>query len=196
MSLPVVFAIIAAGSKIASGIQQQKMYNLTAEQSRLQGQREALKGRIGALNANNQALTILQNQRKYYSAVNARAASGGIQAFEGSPAEIMFQQGILSGREFDIARENALQSLNAGLEAQLAGEAQAGIYRQAGRNALMGSIIEAGMSAYQGYQFGTNLQTPGSPNAPIEVRTPKPLTSSLPTPSATTGRPASFGKTY
>lgn len=196
MSLPVVFAIIAAGSKIASGIQQQKMYNLTAEQSRLQGQREALKGRIGALNANNQALTILQNQRKYYSAVNARAASGGIQAFEGSPAEIMFQQGILSGREFDIARENALQSLNAGLEAQLAGEAQAGIYRQAGRNALMGSIIEAGMSAYQGYQFGTNLQTPGSPNAPIEIRTPKPLTSSLPTPSATTSGPAAFGKTY
>lgn len=195
MSLPVVFAIVAAGSKIASGIQQQKMYNLQAEQSRLQGQREALKGRIGALNANNQALTILQNQRKFYSAVNARAAAGGVRAFEGSPAEIMFQQGILSGREFDIARENAMQSLNAGLEAQLAGEAQAGIYRQAGRNALMGAIVEAGMSAYGGYKFGTELQTPsGSPNAPIEIRTPKPLTSSLPTPSVNTG--ATYGKTY
>lgn len=196
MSLPVVFAIVAAGSKIASGIQQQKMYNLQAEQSRLQGQREALKGRIGALNANNQALTILQNQRKFYSAVNARAAAGGVRGFEGSPAEIMFQQGILSGREFDIARENAMQSLNAGLEAQLAGEAQAGIYRQAGRNALMGAIVEAGMSAYGGYKFGQELQTPGSPNAPIEIRTPKPLTSSLPQPSLNTGGPAAFGKTY
>lgn len=170
MSLPVVFAVVAAGSKIAGGIQQQKMYNLQAEQSRLQGQREALKGRVGALNANNQALTILQNQRRFYSAVNARAAAGGVRAFEGSPAEIMFQQGILSGREFDIARENGVQSLNAGLEAQLAGEVQAGLYKQAGKNAMVGSIFDAAMSAYGGYKFGQELQTPGSPDAVIETR--------------------------
>lgn len=161
MSLPVVFAIISAATKVAGGIQEQKMYNLKAEQSRLQGQREALKGRIGALNANNQALTVLQNQRKYYAAVNARAYAGGVQAFEGSPAEVMFQQGILSGRDFDIARENAVQFLNAGLEAQLAGEVQGKLYRQAGKNALMGSIMEAGLASYQGYKFGQELETPG-----------------------------------
>jgi hypothetical protein len=196
MSLPVVFAIVAAGSKIAGGIQTQKMYNLQAEQARLQGQREALKGRIGALNANNQALTVLQNQRRFYSAVNARAAAGGVRAFEGSPAEIMFQQGILSGREFDIARENALQSLNAGLEAQIAGEVQGKLYREAGKNALTGAIFDAAMSAYGGYKFGQELQTPGSPNAPIEVRTPTPLASSLPTPSSNTGGGAAYGRTY
>jgi outer membrane murein-binding lipoprotein Lpp len=182
MSLPVVFAVIAAGSKIASGVQQQKMYNLQAEQARLQGQREALRGRVGAINANNQALDVLRNQRKFYSAVNARAAAGGVAAFEGSPAEVKFQQGILSGRDFDIARENALQSLNAGLEAQLAGEVQSGLYKEAGKNALIGSIFEAGMSAYGGYKFGSDLKSPGSPNAPIEVRTPTPLSSSLPAP--------------
>jgi len=174
MSLPVVFAIVSAGSKIYSGVQQKKMYNMQAEQSRLQGQREALRGRVGALNANNQALTVLQNQRKFYSAVNARAAAGGVRAFEGSPAEVMFQQGILSGRDFDIARENAVQSLNAGLEAQIAGEVQAKLYRQAGKDALMGSILEAGLSAYGGYKFGKELQTPGGffSNSTIEFETP------------------------
>jgi outer membrane murein-binding lipoprotein Lpp len=196
MSLPVVFAVIAAGSKIAGGIQQQKMYNLQAEQSRLQGQREALRGRIGALNANNQALNVLRDQRRFYSAVNARAAAGGVSAFEGSPAEVKFQQGILSGRDFDIARENALQSLNAGLEAQLAGEAQAGIYKEAGKNALIGSIFEAGMSAYGGYKFGKELQTPGafgggSPNAEIEVRQITPLPQPM-SPSST----GTYGKFY
>lgn len=160
MSIPAVLAIIAATAKIAGGIQEQKMYNLKAEQSRLQGQREALKGRIGALNANNQALTVLQNQRKYYAAVNARAYAGGVQAFEGSPAEVMFQQGILSGRDFDIARENAVQFLNAGLEAQLAGEVQGKLYRQAGKDALMGAIIDAGISAYGGYKAGQDLSSP------------------------------------
>lgn len=189
MSLPVIFAVIAAGSKIASGVQQQKMYNLQAEQARLQGQRDALRGRVGAINANNQALDVLRNQRKFYSAVNARAAAGGVSAFEGSPAEVKFQQGILSGRDFDIARENALQSLNAGLEAQLAGEVQSGLYKEAGKNALIGSIFEAGMSAYSGYKFGSDLKSPGSPNAPIEVRTPTPLSSSLPTPTPGTRVP-------
>lgn len=160
MALPVVFAIAAAGAKIYSGVQQQKMYNLQAEQTRLQGQREALRGRVGALNANNQALTILQNQRKFYAAANARAQAGGVRGYEGSPSEVMFQQGILSGREFDIARENAIQALNAGLEAQLVSEAQAGIYKQAGKDALVGSVLEAGFSAYTGYKFGKELQTP------------------------------------
>jgi hypothetical protein len=187
MSLPVVFAIAAAGSKIYSGVQQQKMYNMQAEQARLQGQREALRGRVGAINANNQALSVLQNQRRFYAAVNARAAAGGVQAFEGSPAEIMFQQGILSGREYDIARENAVQSLNAGLEAQLAGEVQGKLYRQAGKDALMGSILEAGLSAYQGYKFGQELQTPAGPPADIEWKNPLPS-------SLSTTRPATLAR--
>jgi outer membrane murein-binding lipoprotein Lpp len=182
MSLPVVFAVIAAGSKIASGVQQQKMYNLQAEQARLQGQREALRGRVGAINANNQALDVLRNQRKFYSAVNARAAAGGVAAFEGSAAEVKFQQGILSGRDFDIARENALQSLNAGLEAQLAGEVQSGLYREAGKNALIGSIFEAGLSAYGGYKFGQELSTPSAAitPAPLDWRTPLPSSAPIP----------------
>jgi len=195
MSLPVVFAVIAAGSKIASGIQTQKMYNLEAEQTRLKGQREALRGRVGALNANNQALDILRNQRKFYAAVNARAAAGGVSAFEGSPAEVKFQQGILSGREFDFSRENALQSLNAGLEAQLAGEVQSGLYKEAGKNALIGSIFEAGLSAYGGYKFGKELSTPDAEITPAELDWRTPLPSSLPTPMSTSS-PGSFGKFY
>lgn len=175
MSIPAALAIVAAASKIYGGVQQQKMYNFQAEQSRLQGQRQELKGRMQALNFNNQALDVLKNQRKFYAAAAARGAAGGVDPFSGSISDVMFQQGVLSGRDFDISRENAIASLNAGLEANLALQTQAGIYKEAGRSALMGSILEAGMSAYQGYQFGKELQSPGSPNAPIEVRTPTPI---------------------
>jgi hypothetical protein len=177
MSIPAALAIIAAASKIYSGVQEQKMYNFQAEQSRLKGQREELRGRTQALNFNNQALDVLRNQRKFYAAAAARGAAGGVDPFSGSISDVMFQQGVLSGRDFDVSRENAVAALNAGLEANLALQTQAGIYKEAGRNALIGSILEAGFSAYQGYEFGTKLQTPGSPNAPIERRTPTPVNS-------------------
>lgn len=177
MSIPAALAIIAGASKIYSGVQEQKMYNFQAEQSRLKGQREELRGRIQALNFNNQALDVLRNQRKFYAAAAARGAAGGVDPFSGSISDVMFQQGVLSGRDFDISRENAVAALNAGLEANLAAQTQAGMYKEAGRSALMGSILEAGFSAYQGYKFGTELRTPGSPNATIERRTPTPVSS-------------------
>lgn len=158
--LPYALAAVAAGSKIYGGIQTQKMYNLQAEQSRLQGAREALKGRIAALNYNNQALDVLRNYRKYMAAVNARAAAGGVLGGEGSAAEVVFQQGILSGRDFDITRENAIQAVNMGLEAQLAGGAQAEIYRQAGKTAFTQGLLDAGISAFMGFKTGQDLATP------------------------------------
>ena len=170
--LPYALAAVAAGSKIYGGIQTQKMYNLQAEQSRLQGAREALKGRIAALNYNNQALDVLKNYRKYMAAVNARAAAGGVRGGEGSAAEVVFQQGILSGRDFDITRENAIQAVNMGLEAQLAGEAQGEIYRQAGKTAFTQGLLDAGISAFMGFKTGQDLATPSSipGTAPIEER--------------------------
>lgn len=175
MSVPAALAIIAAASKIYGGVQEQKMYNFQAEQSRLKGQREELKGRIQALNFNNQALDVLKKQRQFYAAVAARGAAGGIDPFSGSTAEIAFQQGILSSRDFDISRENAIAALNAGLEANLSAQTQAGIYEEAGRGALMGSVLEAGMSAYQGYKFGKELMAPTGNNVPVESRTPTPV---------------------
>lgn len=161
-AIPYVIAAVAAGSKIYGGIQTQKMYNLQAEQSRLQGAREALKGRIAALNYNNQALDVLKNYRKYMAAVNARAAAGGVRGGEGSAAEVVFQQGILSGRDFDITRENAIQAVNMGLEAQLASGAQAEIYRQAGKTAFTQGILDAGISAFMGFKTGKDLATPST----------------------------------
>lgn len=175
-AIPFIVAAVAAGSKIYGGVQAKQMYNFQAEQSRLQGQRDLIKGRIGALNANNQALEILKNQRKFYSAVNARAAAGGVLGGEGSAAEVMFQQGVQSSKDFDISRENAIQSLNAGLEAQLSGNVQADIYRQAGKNAMTQALFEAAVSGFTGYSAAKDLSVPGgSPNAPIEVRTPTPV---------------------
>lgn len=175
MSIPAALAIIAGASKIYSGVQAQKMYNFQAEQSRLKGQREELRGRIQALNFNNQALDVLRNQRKFYAAAAARGAAGGVDPFSGSISDVMFQQGVLSGRDFDVSRENAIAALNAGLEANLAAQTQAGIYKEAGRSALMGSILEAGFSAYQGYQFGKDLMAPTGADVPIESRTPTPV---------------------
>lgn len=167
MSIPAALAIIAGASKIYGGVQEKKMYNFQAEQSRLKGQREELKGRIQALNFNNQALDVLRKQRQFYAAAAARGAAGGIDPFSGSVSDVMFQQGVLSSRDFDISRENAVAALNAGLEANLAAQTQAGIYREAGRGALMGSILEAGVSAYMGYKFGTELMTPSVENVPV-----------------------------
>jgi hypothetical protein len=170
--LPYALAAVAAGSKIYGGIQTQKMYNLQAEQSRLQGSREALKGRIAALNYNNQALDVLKNYRKYVAAVNARSAAGGVRGGEGSAAEVAFQQGVLSGRDFDITRENAIQAVNMGLEAQLAAGAQADIYRSAGKTALVQGVLDAGVSAFMGFKAGKDLATPSSipGGAPVEER--------------------------
>lgn len=159
-AIPYIIAAVAAGSKIYGGVRQQQMYNLQAEQSRLQGAREALKGRIAALNYNNQALDVLKNYRKYMAAVNARSAAGGIRGGEGSAAEVVFQQGILSGRDFDITRENAIQAVNMGLEAQLAGEAQGDIYRSAGKTAFTQGLLDAGISAFMGFKTGQDLATP------------------------------------
>lgn len=160
--LPYALAAVAAGSKIYGGIRQQQMYNSQAEQSRLQGSREALKGRIAALNYNNQALDVLKNYRKYVAAVNARSAAGGVRGGEGSAAEVVFQQGILSGRDFDITRENAIQAVNMGLEAQLAGETQGEIYRQAGKTAFTQGLLDAGISAFMGFKTGQDLATPSA----------------------------------
>jgi hypothetical protein len=173
-AIPYIFAAVAAGSKIYGGIQQQKMYNFQAEQTRLQGEREALKGRITALNYNNQALDILKNQRRFYAAVNARAAAGGVLSQEGSAAEVAFQQGVQSSRDFDISRENAIQSLNAGLEAQLASGVQADIYRSAGKAAMTSALFDAAIGSVFAFKAGKDLMSPstggGSPFAPIEER--------------------------
>jgi len=195
MSLPVVLAVVSAGAKIYGGIQQQKMYNFQAEQTRLQGQREALKGRIAALNYNNQALDILRNQRRFYAAVAARAAAGGVLGGEGSPAEVAFQQGVQSSRDFDISRENAIQSLNAGLEAQLAAGAQADIYRSAGRSALMQGVFDAATSGFNAYRTASALSKPDGELPEIEERSS--MSSGETAINYGSGRgQAAFGKTY
>lgn len=201
MSFPVIAAVVAAGSKIYGGIQQQKMYNFQAEQTRLQGERELLKGRIGAMNANNQALEILKNQRRFYSAVAARAAAGGVLGGEGSAAETAFQQGVQSSKDFDISRENAIQSLNAGLEAQLASGVQADIYRTAGKAAFTQGLFDAAVGGFMAYKAAVDLSTPSTTateaatsTVPIEVRQIRPLSQTMD--FGMQSGPAAFGKTY
>ena len=86
--------------------------------------------------------------------------------------------------------------MNAALEAQLAGEVQGKLYRQAGKDALMGSILEAGLSAYQGYKFGQELQTPSGPPAPLEYRTTPPsgLSTTRPATLARPGESVAFNR--
>jgi hypothetical protein len=81
---------------------------------------------------------------------------------------------VQSSRDFDISRENAIQSLNAGLEAQLASGVQADIYRSAGKAAMTSALFDAAIGSVFAFKAGTDLMTPsaggGSPYAPIEER--------------------------
>jgi hypothetical protein len=146
------YAVLAAAGLSAvnqyqTGKFQKTMYNLQAQQ-------EELKGRADALRFNQQALAILETQRRTTAALVARSASAGVDPFTGSPMDVDRWNAYQAGEEYNILDENADIAIAGGLarsqSLQAAGD-------QALRSAKIGALTTLAMGAYSYSQ----LSTPG-----------------------------------
>lgn len=147
-----VAALVASGiqaySTIQQGKYQQTMYNLQAKQAELQG-------RQNALNYSNQALQVLDRQRKMSSTVVARAAAGGINPFTGSPMTVDQYNAFKAGEEYNLGKENADMAIAGGL-------AQSQSLQAAGKQAMKQAYFNAAATVAMGvYSYG-QAATPGA----------------------------------
>jgi len=149
-----VAALIASGIQAYSTIQQGKyqktMYNLQARQAELQG-------RQNALNYSNQALQVLDRQRKMSSTIVARAAAGGVNPFTGSPMTVDQYNAFKAGEEYNLGKENADMAIAGGL-------AQSQSLQAAGKQAMKQAYFNAATTIAMGvYSYG-QAATPGAPS--------------------------------
>ena len=149
-----VAALVASGvsayGQIQQGKYQKAMYNLQAQQAELQG-------RQNALNYSNQALQVLERQRKMSATIIARGAAGGIDPFSGSPMTVDRWNAFKAGEEYNLGIENADMAIAGGL-AQSQSLQAAG--KQVMKQAYFNAAVNVAMGAYQYSQAGT----PGAGN--------------------------------
>ena len=152
--------LVVAGLQAVSSIQQGKyqkaMYGLQAQQAELQGRQKALA-------YSNQALQVLERQRKMSSTIAARAAAGGIDPFTGSPMTVDRYNAFKAGEEYNLGIENADMAIAGGL-------AQSQSLQAAGKQAMKQAYINAAVSVASGvYSYGQTA-TPTSPGgAPVNA---------------------------
>ena len=140
-----VAALVASGISAYSSIQQGKyqkaMYNLQAQQAELQG-------RQNALNYSNQALQVLERQRKMSATLIARGAAGGIDPFSGSPMTVDRWNAFKAGEEYNLGMENADMAIAGGL-------AQSQSLQAAGKQAMKSAYFNAAATIAMGvYSYG------------------------------------------
>lgn len=138
------FAAVSAGAQLYAGYQQQKMYNAQAAQARIQGRSQAIAYK-------QQAADVLKGMNETMGTLVARAAAGGVDPMSGSAlslANYTMKEGI---REYNISKDNTV--LAEGMASY-----QADIYRQAGKTAMLSSIVQAvgtmGQGSYRQSQLG------------------------------------------
>jgi hypothetical protein len=146
------YAALAAGglsavSSIKQGQFQQAMYNLQAKQAELQG-------RQNALNYSNQALDVLQNQRRMAGTLVARSAAAGIDPFSGSPMTVDQWNAFQAGEEYNLGLENADMAIAGGL-------AQSQSLQSAGKQAMQSAYLNAAISVASSFATYGELSTPG-----------------------------------
>jgi len=160
MSMPVM-ALVAAGVSAVAQIQQGKyqktMYGLQAQQAELQGRQKALA-------YSNQAIQVLERQRKMSATIIARGAAGGIDPFTGSPMSVDRYNAFKAGEEYNLGIENADMAIAGGL-AQSQSLQAAG--KQAMKQAYFSAAATLAMGAYNYGQAATPTPPGGAPvNAP------------------------------
>ena len=107
-TLQAIGAVVSAVSSISSASAQAQQYRIQAQQAELQG-------RQNALQYSRQAVQVLERQQLLAGAVRARAASGGIDPFSGSPMTIQQFDAMKAGEEYGIAKDNAQMAIYGGL---------------------------------------------------------------------------------
>ena len=147
-----IAAAVASGLQAVSSIQQGKyqkaMYNIQAKQAELQGRQKAL-------NYSQQALSVLENQRRMAGSLVARSATGGIDPFSGSPMTVDQWNAFKSGEEYNLGLENADMAIAGGL-------AQSQSLQAAGKQAMKTAYMNAAISVAQGVYSYNKLSTPGA----------------------------------
>lgn len=156
-----IAAAVASGLQAVSSIQQgrfqQAQYKIKAKQAELQG-------RQNALNYSQQALGVLENQRRMAGSLVARSAAGGIDPFSGSPMTVDQWNAFQAGEEYNLGLENADMAIAGGL-AQSQSLQAAG--KQAMKTAYVGALSSVAMGAYMYNSLSTPASTAtkfGSPN--------------------------------
>jgi hypothetical protein len=129
---------------------------------RLQASQAELQGRQNALNYNRQALTVLQRQQQLAATVRARAASGGVDPFTGSPLSIQQVDMMKAQDEAQIAQENAQMAVYGGLSQSQSLQAAATGAEFIGTLGAIGSGVR-GVAAYG------NIRTPNT-QSPAPIR--------------------------
>ena len=117
-----------------------------SQQLRIKAQQAELQGRQGALQYSNQAYQVLERQQLLAGAVRARAASGGVDPFTGSPLTIQQVDAMKAGEEYGIAMDNAQASIYGGLAESQSLQSAAKTTRRTGYLSAIGSVATAGAS--------------------------------------------------
>lgn len=143
-TLQAIGAVVSAVSSISSASAQSQQYRIQAQQAELQG-------RQNALQYSRQAYQVLERQQMLAGAVRARAASGGIDPFTGSPMTVQQFDAMKAGEEYGIAKDNAQMAVYGGL-------AQSQSLRSAASTTMTtGLLSAAGNLALAGGNYGQTM---------------------------------------
>ena len=142
------FTAISIGSKLGQasaqrdvGREQQKSYELQAQQAELKGRSEAIAYK-------QQGADALRNLNETLAAIIARAGAGGVDPTSGSAATVQMFAMSEGATEAQISKDNAAIALGEGYT-------QGGIYRSAGSTARKSANVSAAVSVGEAaYMYG------------------------------------------
>ena len=163
--MEVALMAAAIGLKAHSQVEQGKMQAMSY---RLQASQAELQGRQNALVYNRQALQVLQRQEGLAATVRARAASGGIDPFTGSPLSIQQVDMMKAQNEAQIAQENAQSAIYGSLAQSQSLQAAAGAARYMGNLGALTTLVSGAA------MYGMTA-TPGQAPAPVRDATVTPV---------------------
>ena len=136
-TLQAIGAVVSAVSTISQASAQAQQYKIQAQQAELQG-------RQNALQYSRQAVQVLERQQMLAGSVRARAASGGIDPFTGSPMTIQQADAMKAGEEYGIAKDNAQMAIYGGLAQSQSLRSAASTTMTTGLLAAGGNLLLAG----------------------------------------------------
>jgi hypothetical protein len=161
---------ISLATSTVSAFSQQQSGQMQGIGLRLQASQAELQGRQNALNYNRQALQVLRRQEMLASTVRARAASGGIDPFTGSPLTIQQIDMMKAQEESEIARQNAQMAIYGGLAQSQSLQAASMGAESVGAMGAIGSIGK-GISQFVDIALprGTQAAAPVRDAIPVSV---------------------------
>lgn len=144
MAIGVAGSALSAVGQVQAGKAQAQAYQAQAKQAEIQGRQQALQYR-------QQGVESLRRLRENISATRARAAGSGLDPFSGTPQSFERYALRLGTEEYNVAKENAALSADAGVQ-------QAAQYNmaasQARRQGYVGAIGALGSMSFQVDQAG------------------------------------------